>query len=111
MDTNQHVLQRPNEDRTISGIHAIVPSSSRKKGTKEYESGSDRGETNLQIICKIWKELDSSVMGYGCTNISLHQTSSIKIRSKIDQANKNNKYGHSKWPEKSNLKDNRKCLT
>ena len=38
----------------------------------------------------------SLIMGYKCTNISMYQTTSGKIKPKIDQTNRNNKYGHSK---------------
>ena len=48
-------------------------------------------------------------MGYGCLNITMYQTISSKIRPKIDQANRNNKYDHSKWPEEPNLRNSEKC--
>src|SRR6266542_4475286 len=100
MDTNQYVLWRPYEGRTIQRIYATIPSSGRKKGAKECKSSSSRGKTSLQVLCKAWKKFYSSIMGYGCTNISLYQTTSNQVRPKIDQTNRSDKYGNSKWSEK-----------
>src|SRR6266540_6689930 len=111
MDTNQYVLWRPHENRTIQRIHAIIPSSSRKKGVKECKSSSNRGKTSLQVLCKIGKKFYSSIMGYGCTNISLYQITSNKVRPKVDQTNRSDKYGNNKWPEKPDFRDSRKCPT
>ena len=84
MDTNQYILWRPYENRTISRVNVTISSSSRKKGTKECKGSLSRGETSLQVIYKTWKEFHSSIMRYGCANISLYQTTSSKIRLKIN---------------------------
>ena len=50
-------------------------------------------------------------MGYRSLDISLYKAISSKVRSQIDQANRDDKYGHGKWPEKLNLRNSKKCLT
>src|SRR6266498_3902128 len=111
MDTYQYVLWRSHESKTIQGIHTTIPSSSRKKRAKERKSSPSRGKTSLQVLCKTWKKLYSSIMRYGCADISLYQTTGNKVRLKMDEANRNHKYGNSKWSEKPNFRDSRECPT
>src|SRR6266498_2551825 len=105
MDANQYVLWEPHESRTIQEIHAIIPSSSRKKGAKECKGSASRGKTSLQVLCKTREKLHISIMEYGSTNISLYQMTSNKIRPKIDQTNRSDKYDDSKWLEKPNFRN------
>ncbi len=45
-------------------------------------------------------------MRYKCTNISLYQTISNKIRLKIGRAKRKSTNSYDKWTEKSNCRNN-----